>query len=74
MTDCKHRQISAWTFADDGEAAGMWSCADCGRKFVPLDVAQEEAEFWKTASLDLALTLEPLDAAIDAAMKERTHG
>lgn len=42
MTDCKHRQISAWTFANDGEAAGMWSCDECGRKFVPLDVAQED--------------------------------
>ena len=90
MSDCTHRQIRAWPFADDGSVAPLWSCADCGAKFAPVDIAQEDdarryrwlrsedetgrvAEFWKMACLDYALTLEPLDAAIDAAMKA-AHG
>lgn len=42
MADCKHRQIRSWAFADDGSVAPLWSCADCGRKFVPLDLKQED--------------------------------
>jgi hypothetical protein len=42
MTDCKHPAITAWRFESDGEPAGMWSCAACGHKFVPLDIRQED--------------------------------
>jgi hypothetical protein len=35
MSDCQHREINAWFF-EDGEAAGMYSCASCGVKFVPI--------------------------------------
>ena len=40
MDECKHNDIRSWNF-DDGKPAGIWSCVACGRKFVPLDLAQE---------------------------------
>ncbi len=96
MTDCKHRQIRAWAFADDGEAAGMWFCAECRHRFVPLDIAQEDdakryrwlrAQGWWNGPMCVVvnpknavklghntLSMDDLDAAIDAAMEERAHG
>jgi len=38
-TDCKHPRIQTWRFEDSAEVAGMWSCADCGRRFEPVAVA-----------------------------------
>jgi hypothetical protein len=35
---CKHPTIQTFRFADTGEPAGLWACADCRRKFAPLDV------------------------------------
>ncbi len=35
---CKHPTIQTVRFADTGEPAGLWACADCRRKFAPLDV------------------------------------
>ena len=40
MDDCKHPRVQTWTF--EGAPAGMWSCVECGHKFVPLDLAQEK--------------------------------
>ena len=38
MTDqCKHKQIRSWFFVDTKETAPMWSCADCGRRFEPIE-------------------------------------
>ena len=40
-TQCKHARIRTWLFEDSREVAGLWSCADCGRRFEPLaEVAQ----------------------------------
>jgi hypothetical protein len=38
-TDCKHPRIQTWRFEDSAEVAGLWSCADCGRRFEPVAVA-----------------------------------
>jgi len=35
-TDCKHAHIQTWRFEDSAEVAGLWSCADCGRRFEPV--------------------------------------
>ena len=35
-TDCKHQRIQTWRFEDSAEVAGLWSCADCGRRFEPV--------------------------------------
>lgn len=39
MSDCTHEHIVTWRYADGddaGQVAGMWSCADCSHKFVPI--------------------------------------
>lgn len=42
QAECKHDGIKTWRFADSkGEPAGMWSCSQCGHKFVPLDLDME---------------------------------
>jgi hypothetical protein len=33
--DCTHPLVRGWRF-EDGQAAPMWSCADCGRRFEPV--------------------------------------
>jgi hypothetical protein len=38
---CRHERIVTWTL-EDGETAGLWSCAHCHRKFEP--VAKESAQ------------------------------
>ena len=77
MTDCKHPAITAWRFERDGNPAGMWSCADCGHKFVPLDIQQEDdaKRYRKLRDRGVALGLRSIfnlmpgewDDAIDAA-------
>ena len=42
MSNCKHVSLRSWKFEVNGEPAGMWSCVDCGHKFVPLDLPQEK--------------------------------
>jgi hypothetical protein len=39
--ECRHARIRTWVGQDDGKPAGLWACAECGHKFVPLDIAQE---------------------------------
>ena len=41
MTGCTHRKVTTYSFVDGNEPAGMWACADCGHKFVPLSIAME---------------------------------
>ena len=35
---CKHGKITTYHLIDSSEPAGLWGCATCGRKFVPLDL------------------------------------
>jgi len=45
---CKHLRIQTWIGHHTGKVAGLWSCAECGHKFVPLDIAQEtDAARWR---------------------------
>ena len=32
---CEHKNLRTWSF-EDGEPAGLCSCADCGIKFIPM--------------------------------------
>jgi hypothetical protein len=41
MSECLHTQLKSWVIEETQEPAGMWSCVDCGHKFVPLDLKQE---------------------------------
>lgn len=50
-TDCKHARIQTWRFEEDGEAAGLWSCAVCGRRFEPLTVAQSATDAQISAAI-----------------------
>jgi hypothetical protein len=38
---CKHQKITTFVFSDTGEPSGLWACAACGHKFVPLDLEME---------------------------------
>jgi hypothetical protein len=42
MIECKHGRLTIFHAADDGEPVGLWACAFCGHKFVPLDLALEK--------------------------------
>jgi hypothetical protein len=42
-TDCKHPRIQTWRFEDSAEVAGLWSCADCGRRFEPVALVVDHA-------------------------------
>ena len=37
IDNCKHQKITTFVFSDTGEPAGLWACAACGLKFVPID-------------------------------------
>ena len=39
---CTHERIKTWLLADTHEPAGMWSCAHCGEKFMPITQAWAE--------------------------------
>ena len=41
MADCKHTKIQTWADAETSEPVDMWSCADCGRKFEPVEVERD---------------------------------
>ncbi len=41
MSECLHTQLKSWVIEETQEPAGMWSCVDCGHKFVPLDLKHE---------------------------------
>lgn len=38
---CTHRKVTTYRFVDVNQPAGLWACADCGHKFVPLDLCME---------------------------------
>ena len=40
---CKHELIITWRIEETGESAGLWSCADCNHKFVPMDAESSRA-------------------------------
>ena len=81
MDECIHAHVQSWTF-EDGESARFWSCTACGRKFVPLDLAQErDAEryrwlrdtgdaTWRPFAVREGYSAKQADAAIDTAMRE----
>jgi len=81
--ECRHAHIRTWVGQDDGKPAGLWSCADCGHKFVPLYIAQEtDAKRYRWLAKEHGWWLlmhfpakriyvdasEVIDEAIDAAM------
>ena len=37
QADCPHEAITTWRLLD-GTPAGLWSCTQCARKFVPLEL------------------------------------
>jgi len=39
---CTHERIKTWILVETHEPAGMWSCAHCGEKFVPITAALAE--------------------------------
>lgn len=41
MNRCTHDYINGWCTELDGKSAGLWSCVQCKRKFVPLDLEME---------------------------------
>ena len=42
ITGCTHRKVTTFVFVAGNEPAGLWACADCGHKFVPLNIAVEK--------------------------------
>lgn len=43
MSDnCTHQRITTFVLSDTGEPSGLWACADCGHKFVPIDLEMEK--------------------------------
>jgi len=42
IDNCKHQRITTFSFEDTGEPSGLWACADCGHKFVPIDLEMEK--------------------------------
>jgi len=36
MSACQHRSISTFC-TESGDPSGLWACAECNRKFVPID-------------------------------------
>ena len=39
---CTHRKVTTYFFVDGNQPAGLWACADCGRKFEPVNIAVEK--------------------------------
>ena len=44
---CQHERIITWRIEETNEPAGLWSCAACNRKFVPLVPAADGLEPWQ---------------------------
>ena len=40
MNDCEHTHLTTY-FLAGGEPAGLWACAECRHKFVPIDLGVE---------------------------------
>lgn len=68
---CTHHQIQTWRVADTYEPA-MWSCTNCGQKFVPLTQQMIDDEALLRQALEaldklyLPGELERVNAAITA--------
>ena len=82
---CKHPTIQTFRFADTGEPAGLWACADCRRKFAPLDVESaaeierlraDAARYRRLRDTECSIDVFgnacalTMDSAIDAAMRD----
>ena len=37
MSECQHRSISTFYHTESGDPSGLWACAECSRRFVPID-------------------------------------
>jgi len=62
IDNCKHQRITTFSFEDTGEPSGLWACADCGHKFVPIDLEMERdaARYrWLKSRKGLMLKSEP---------------
>lgn len=58
--ECKHEKIDTWHFPDG--PAGMWSCAECRLRFVPMDLEMErDAAAYRAANalVSAQIPLEP---------------
>lgn len=50
---CRHEHIRMWRDAKTGEPVGLWSCANCERRFEPVQAArsqQHQQEEWRPIS------------------------
>jgi hypothetical protein len=71
MSDCQHREINAWFF-EDGEAAGMYSCASCGVKFVPITELMTAENELAAAKAECEALREVLKLYVDAGIGSST--
>jgi hypothetical protein len=76
IENCKHQKIATFSFEDTGEPAGLWACAYCGHKFVPIDLEMERSadrylalrrgQHWSVVDgIGDLLRAEALDDAVD---------
>jgi hypothetical protein len=42
--ECEHERILTWSDEATGMPVGLWSCAKCSRKFVPMEVGANASE------------------------------
>ena len=66
MSDnCTHQRITTFVLSDTGEPSGLWACAACGHKFVPIDLEMErdaERYRWLKSRNGLMLRSEPANS------------
>lgn len=74
--DCKHPRIQTWRFEDSAEVAGLWSCADCGRRFEPVAPVVDRVPLTYDAAHALfELWYDDDNSGVEfVRMIERTHG
>jgi hypothetical protein len=37
MSECKHTRVIQFFYTENLEPSGLWACAECNLKFVPID-------------------------------------
>jgi len=37
MSECKHTRVTQFFYTENLEPCGLWACAECKLKFVPID-------------------------------------
>lgn len=67
---CKHERLRVWREAATGAPVALWSCADCERRFEPLDTTASA----RIAELEqqLAQAQKALTAARECILLDRT--